>query len=61
MDGIWIEMAQIGAGLFVCIFGYACMMAIGEGDDDDTTGRDQEKYPDGSKCRCHCCGVGRGE
>ena len=34
MDGIWIEMAQIGSGLFVCMFGYACMMAIGEGEDD---------------------------
>lgn len=30
MDGIWMEMFQIGSGLLVSVFGYACMMAIGE-------------------------------
>lgn len=35
MDGIWVEMFQIGSGFVIAVFGYAVMMAIGEGEDDE--------------------------
>lgn len=34
MDGIWVEIFQIWSGLVIAVLGYACMMAIGEGEDD---------------------------